>query len=111
MDMQEPAEEPSRVLLGKKRGASKATRFLAAGGPPIPNVSQRQRPRSRSRSPTRENRNNAISPQKNFATPRLGSGEKASQSQTIRAPLGPRDPNAVSTRSMRNLESSQSSTC
>lgn len=111
MDTQEPIEEPPRLLPGKKRAPSKTAKFLAAGGPPIPNLSQRQRPRSRSRSPTGENRINAISPQKNLATSRLSGGEKSSQSQTTRAPLGSRDPNAVSTRSMRNLESSQSSTC
>ena len=108
MGTQVPIEEPPRLLPGKRR---LPTKFLAAGGPPVPNLSRRQCPRSRSRSPTSENRANAVSPRKSLATSRPSSDKIPNQGQTARAALGPRDPNAVSTRSMRNLESSQSSAC
>ena len=111
MDTQEPVEQPPRAVPGKKRGAPQATKYFAAGGPAVPNLSQRQRPRSRSRSPIRENRTNVLSPKKSLATPCPGNREKSSQNQTSRAALVPRDPNAVSTRSMRSLESAQSPTC
>lgn len=43
MDTQEPVEQPPRAVLGKKRGAPQAIKYFAAGGPAVPNVSQRQR--------------------------------------------------------------------
>ncbi len=82
IDTQEPAEQPSRVVSGKKRGASQAIKLFVASSPAVPNLSQRQRPRSRSQSPTREDRTNVLSPKKSLATSRLGTREKSSQNQT-----------------------------
>lgn len=79
IDTQVPVEEPPRLLPGKRR---LPTKFLATGGPSIPNLSRRQRPQSQSRSPTRENRANVVSPKKSLATSWPSSDKIPKQDQT-----------------------------
>lgn len=92
---------PDQLSTNSKK-PPRAPKFLAAGGLPIPQLSQKKPPRSRSRSPVKTTRNSQLASPKKSLTPRNPNGENPHSkiSQSDRPPLGPRDLNAVSTRSM-----------
>ncbi len=103
-----PFLPPQQEKPGKDKNVNRPARFLVAGNLPIPRRSSQKRMRSRFRSPTKAIRNGWTSPKKSLTSRGNVTETPASTSstQTKRTPLGPRDPNAVSTRSMGPLDSS-----
>ena len=108
MDITPPLPPPGEQTESAKSRNNRPARFLVAGSLPIPRLTSKKRMRSRSRSPARTMQNGLTSPKKNL-TPRENNKEMASSlsfTQPKRVPMGLRDLNAVSTRSIRPPNSS-----
>ncbi len=108
IDITPPLSPPGEQTENAKSKNNRPARFLVAGSLLIARLTSKKHMRSRSRSPVRTIRNGLTSPKKNF-TPRENNKEMASSlsfTQSKRTPMGPRDTNAVSTRSMRPPNSS-----
>ena len=103
-----PSLPPQQKQRGKDNNVNRPARNLVAGNLPIRRRSSQKRMRSRFGSPTKATRNGWISPKKSLTSRENVTETPASTSstQTKWTSMGPRDPNAVSTRSLGPPDSS-----
>ncbi len=102
-----PSFLPQQEKSGTDKNVNRLARFLVAGNLPIPRCLSQKRMRSRSRSPTKATRNGWTSPKKSLTSCEnvTETPTSTSSTQTKRTPLGSRDPNTVSTRSIGQSDS------